>query len=268
MVVIVTPDAPPPPSTVYEYGDVPPASVSVATPLLPPLHDTPDDCVADTENVLDCEMLTDVENVQLKLSVTTIASTPAFSELNVDVPADKPVATCVPDTDTEYDAVPPEMLSDAVPSPPARHESPLVSVAVALSAAAGCVIVKLELLLQPLLSVTVTLYTPALNDEKLLVPAVTEPVKLPVIVYGAVPPDTITCATPLLPPKHDTAELCDEVTLSADGSLIVTDAVVVQLLASVTVMVLAPALNALTVYGAVVRPVPGVPPLPDVTVYE
>jgi hypothetical protein len=53
-------------------------------------------------------------------------------------------------------------------------------------------------------------------------------------VYGAVPPETVKSAAPVELPKHNTF-VCDVLALSAAGCVIVTEAVAVQALASVTV---------------------------------
>ena len=78
--------------------------------------------------------------------------------------------------------------------------------------------------------------------------------KLPVPVYGAVPPvaDTVTV---VVPPLHRMLPDVDEATMAAAGCVMVTVTEVEQLLASVTVYVYVPALKLLIVpvpvYGAV-----------------
>ena len=67
-------------------------------------------------------------------------------------------------------------------------------------------------------------------------------------VYGDVPPLAVTVADPLVPPKQLTFVLEEiKVDKAADGSVMVTVAVVLQLLSSVTVTVYVPAESPLAI---------------------
>jgi hypothetical protein len=83
-----------------------------------------------------------------------------------------------------------------------------------------------------------------------------------------VPPDTVSVAVPSLPPLHDTPDACVNVADSASaGCVMVTVAVVLQLLASVIVMLLLlPAVRAITVCAPLARFEPD--ELSPVTLYE
>lgn len=62
-------------------------------------------------------------------------------------------------------------------------------------------------------------------------------------MYGEVPPEAVTVAAPLLPPKQSTLLMVVAVASALAGCVIVAAIEIVQLLASVTVTVLAPALS-------------------------
>jgi hypothetical protein len=70
-----------------------------------------------------------------------------------------------------------------------------------------------------------------------------------------VPPEALTEASPSVPPKHDTCDTTEQLAISSEGSVIVTEHVAVQPLSSVTVKVYVPAERPVadgeTVYGAV-----------------
>jgi hypothetical protein len=67
-------------------------------------------------------------------------------------------------------------------------------------------------------------------------------------VYGDVPPVAVTVADPLVPPKQLTFVLEEiKADKAADGSVMVTVAVVLQLLSSVTVTVYVPAESPLAI---------------------
>lgn len=71
-------------------------------------------------------------------------------------------------------------------------------------------------------------------------------------VYPGVPPEAATFADPELPPLHNTG-FTETDAVNTGGCMMVTEAVAVQLFASVTV----------TVYDPAMRPLPVVPVPPD-----
>jgi len=92
---------------------------------------------------------------------------------------------------------------------------------------------------QPCASVIVQVYVFALS------PLAEEPVPpdgAHAYVYGPVPPEAVTEAVPFAPPLQETF-VCACVALSTVGCVIVTTAVPLQELASVTVTVYVPALS-------------------------
>ena len=103
--------------------------------------------------------------------------------------------------------------------------------------ASGCVIVIDAVVVQPLASVTVTIYVPAIKFVA-VPPVCAAGVVLHEYEYGTVQPPTNTVAEPFAPPKHKTLVRPSMKALNARaGWVIVTVAVVVHLLASVTVTV-------------------------------
>ena len=102
---------------------------------------------------------------------------------------------------------------------------------------------------QPLASVAVTVYIPAISP----VIEEPEPLLLQAKVYPEVPPDAEAEAAPVLPPLQLTFVVFTE-TASTEGCDIVVDAVPVHPLLSVTVTVYVPAVNPVAV--AEVAPVP------------
>ena len=95
--------------------------------------------------------------------------------------------------------------------------------------------VTVAVCIQPLASVTVTVYVPALSP--VAVGVVCTGVVFHEYVYGAVPPVAFTVAVPLFPPLHNTFVEPATTALSTGGCVILTDAVPVQPLESVTVTV-------------------------------
>jgi hypothetical protein len=146
--------------------------------------------------------------------------------------------------------VPPVLVYTIVPTPPVTLNAelpipPLHNAAISVDAttmAAGAVMVAVAVVVQPLASVTVTLYVPA---AKAFGSSTSAAELSQSNVNGAVPPDTVRLILPLLTP----AQVAFVATAVADsataGSVIVTVAVLVQFLASVTV----------TVYGPAAKPV-------------
>ena len=88
----------------------------------------------------------------------------------------------------------------------------------------------------PLISLTVTEYVPA--PTPLIVDVVA--VVLHAYVYGEVPPLAVTVAAPVLPPKHNTLVTAVAVVKAEAGWVILAEAVIVQLFASVIVTVFTP----------------------------
>jgi hypothetical protein len=99
---------------------------------------------------------------------------------------------------------------------------------------AGCPITVDAVAVQPFLSVTVTVYVPAV---RLVAVALVPPLGAHEYVYGTVPPPAVTVAPPVAPPLHLTlvVELIEAV--RTVGCVIVTAAVAVQPFLSVTVTV-------------------------------
>ena len=136
-----------------------------------------------------------------------------------------------------YGAVPPVALMVTVDVPPLHAISVWVSVAVIT---AGSVRVTVTVPVQPLASVTVYVVDP------------TDCVKVPVPVYGAVPPVALM-VTVDVPPLHAISVWVSVAVITA-GSVRVTVTVPVQPLASVTVYVVDPTdcvKVPVPVYGAV-----------------
>jgi hypothetical protein len=135
-----------------------------------------------------------------------------------------------------YGAVPPVAVKLAAPVELPKQRT-FVTVMLAVSAAAGCVIVTLAVVVQLLASVMVTLYVPAARFDK---SSVVDPFDQ-LYVYGDVPPVTFKLAAPVELPKHNTL-VGVVLALKPDaGCVITTEAVVVQLLASVMVTLYVPA---------------------------
>jgi branched-subunit amino acid ABC-type transport system permease component len=126
-----------------------------------------------------------------------------------------------------YGAVPPAGVITTDPVEAPKHNTLTWLVSVALNAAAGWVIVALTVVVQPLLSVTVKVYGPAVS-----------PVWAGVMTYGAVPPAGVITTDPVDPPKHNTLTwLVRAAVNAAAGCVIVALTVVVHPLLSVTVKV-------------------------------
>jgi hypothetical protein len=120
----------------------------------------------------------------------------------------------------------------------------------AASGLAGCVITTEAVVEHPLASVTVTPYVPAARlDKSSLVAPLDQR-----YVYAVVPPLTLRLAAPVEFPKQSTFVPDIEAASAAAGCVITTEAVVEQLLASVTVTVYVPA--ARPVLSSVVTPLP------------
>jgi hypothetical protein len=167
--------------------------------------------------------VTVVSCVQPFASVTVIWKLPA-QRLVILAIVEPPVHKYV------YGVTPPEGITVACPL-----QTPLQvtgNAAAVISSALGCVMVTVAVTEQPVASVTVTVYGPAV---KLVPVAALPPVGAHEYVYGAVPPATPTVALPLFPPKQLTfTELVIE-SLGPPATVTVTLAFAVQPLASVTV---------------------------------
>jgi len=116
--------------------------------------------------------------------------------------------------------VPPVAVTVTVELPPLQRIGVALDEAIS---SGGSVMVTEVVSVQPFTSVTVKMYVPAVR------------LNVPVPVYGVVPPVAVT-VTVELPPKQRIGVAFDEA-ISSGGSVTVTEAVPVQLLASVTVKV-------------------------------
>jgi hypothetical protein len=106
---------------------------------------------------------------------------------------------------------------------------------VTVSAAAGSVIKAVAVVVQPLLSVTVTVYRPAGRAVAVMAVCIGE--LFHEYVYGAVPPAGIAVAVPVELPKQFTLVWLVVAVSAAAGWVTVAFAVVVHPLLSVTVTV-------------------------------
>ena len=156
--------------------------------------------------------------------------------------------------------MPPLTVKSILPVAFPKHNT-FTFVVAKVSGFCGCVIVTLVVAVQPLASVTNTLYVPATRfcgscnvevfDQE--------------YVYGAVPPAGVKLMLPVLFPKHNTLTWVVDKESGAWGSVIVALIVAVQLLASVTVTLYVPATKLLM--SCVVAPLlqtyvyNGVPPV-------
>ena len=116
--------------------------------------------------------------------------------------SEEAVADEPPPPDQAYVFVPVPPVADAVADPlaPPKHET-FVGVPIDATKAVGCVMVVVSVSVQPLASVIVTVYVPAVNEE-----AVAEEPPPPdhAYVLVPVPPVAEAVADPLEPPKQDT----------------------------------------------------------------
>mgnify|MGYP001571923378 CR=1 FL=1 len=160
-----------------------------------------------------------------------------------------------------YGDVPPVPLAVADPLLPPLQLT-FVFATVDAANTAGSVMVTLDVVVQELASDTVTVYVPAATPVILAVVAALDQAK----VYGAVPPDPLAVADPLLPPLQLMFVFTTELAVNAEGSVMVTLDVLVHEFASDTVTVYVPAVTPVMlavvvellhakVYGAV-PPVP------------
>ena len=194
------------------YGGMPPAAATV-TVEVPPLQPI-GVAVAVTDTAAGCVTSTDTCAVQLFASVTVKVCVPA-PRWKAPVPV--------------YGGVPPAALTVTDELPPLHAIT--VDVAEAVSCA-GSVIVMDVVAEQLAASVTVKFHVPAARW------------KLPVPVYGGVPPVAAT-VTVEVPPLQSMRVALAVATTDA-GAVIVIVAVPVQLFASVTVKVCVPALRGIT----------------------
>jgi hypothetical protein len=210
------------------YPEVPPVTVTVAEPVVPPLHNTLLTAVEVARAETGSMIVTISVIVQPLASVTVTVFTPAVSPVITDVVA-------VVDHKYVYPEVPPDTVTVAEPVVPPLHNTLLTAVDV--TKAVGSAIVTISVIVHPLASVTVTVFTPAVW------PIITEVVAVVdhKYVYPEVPPVTVIVAEPVVPPLHNTLLTVVEVASAVTGSAIVSWWVIVQPLASVTVTVLTPA---------------------------
>ncbi len=103
--------------------------------------------------------------------------------------------------------------------------------------------VTVSVSVQPLASVTVTVYVPAARLEAVAEVAPLDQAK----EYDVVPPVAEAVASPSLPPLQLTLSVYAVAATSTAGSVIVTEAESVQPLASVTVTLYVPAARPVTV---------------------
>jgi hypothetical protein len=136
-------------------------------------------------------------------------------------------------------------VNGAVPPTTVRLILPLLTpaqvaftlVAVADSATAGSVMIAVAVLIHPFASVTVTVYVPA--AKPVAVAVVCAGLEFHAYEYGAVPPAALTVAEPVVPFLQSTLVLAvmAEVKTAGSVTVAVAVAVLVQLFASVAVMV-------------------------------
>ena len=217
-VKVCSPAASPVCAGMITYGDVPPAGVITADPVLLPLHSTLTWLVSDAVRSADGSVI-----VTLTVAVHPLLSV----TVKVCSPAASPVCAGV----ITYGDVPPAGAITADPVLLPLHSTLTWLVSDAVKSAAGSVIVTLTVAVHPLLSVTVKVCRPAAS-----------PVCAGMITYGDVPPAGVITADPVLLPLHSTLTwLVSDAVRSADGSVMVTLTVVVHPLLSVTVKVCRPA---------------------------
>src|SRR5690606_39637246 len=100
----------------------------------------------------------------------------------------------------EYGAVPPDTVTIASPSFPSKQDTfTTLANAIVASKTKGSVTVTFVVVVQLLASVTVTVYVPASNPVAVAV--VCAVASFHKYEYGAVPPDTVTVASPSFPSK-------------------------------------------------------------------
>jgi hypothetical protein len=150
--------------------------------------------------------------------------------------------------------VPPVLVYTIVPTPPVTLNAelpipPLQRAAVSAEAstmAAGAVMVAVAVVVQPLASVTITVYNmPAIEPARAFGSSTSAAELSQSNVNGAVPPTTVRLILPLLAPAQVAFTLVAVADSATAGSVIVTVAVLVHNFASVTV----------TVYGPAAKPV-------------
>lgn len=107
------------------------------------------------------------------------------------------------------------------------------------SGVAGCVMIIVAVLVQPLAVVTVIEYVPAV---RLLIVDVLPPFDQ-AYVYGPCPPFTFTVALPVLPPKQGTSTNEERIFPGAGPCATTTLSMEIQPLASVTLTMYVPAVN-------------------------
>ena len=131
--------------------------------------------------------------------------------------------------------VPPVVLKVTVPSATPLHDT-LVELTTTFRLCEGAVTSMLDVYIQPLASVTVTVYVPAVSPVAVVVPC--GGTEFHDITYGAVPPATpLIVAVPLLPPRQLTLVAVSGSAVMAVGAVMVTLHEVVHRFASVTITV-------------------------------
>jgi len=117
---------------------------------------------------------------------------------------------------TVYGGVPPVVETVIEPSLPPKHVTLEVTEITGVTAV-GWVTVPVAVPVQPLPSVTVTLYVPTDNPPTLAVPCPVPGAGDQKYVYDGTPPDCVAVAVPLFPPKHETFEVIEIDGVTADG---------------------------------------------------
>jgi hypothetical protein len=234
--------------------------------VLPLKHCTGDNCTADADNAAVGSVIVTLADAEQPLaSVRPIVLLPAFRPV-IDALVITPIDTAAPPlTVYEYPAVPPVTLKPATPLLPPWHETALLCDAETVKFA-GSDNVILLVVEQPLVSYTVYVYAPADNDPIVAEVPFTDVRVVPPSLeywYDAVPPEIVRVTEPSLLPWHliadDSAVDADR---ALDGCVMVTVAVVLQFLESVTVNVLLPDEKLPTKYAPADDALPPEPPPP------
>ena len=137
------------------YGAVPPAGTTVAIPLASPLHTTGASSPAIQVNATGSVIVTSQVVVQPFISVTVTTCKPAVSIVAVTVVSALSQANV-------YGAVPPAGTTVAIPLASPLHTTGVSSPAIQVNAT-GSVIVTSQVVVQPFMSVTVTVCKPAVS---------------------------------------------------------------------------------------------------------
>ena len=128
---------------------------------------------------------------------------------------------------------PPETVISISPSLPAKQFTSVTEKEITISS--GCIISEISVAVQPLASVTTTVYVPI---GKLSISSVTKAPLFQEYVYPGVPPETVISTAPLVSPKHCTSVITFVIVISEGLVTSIAGLLVAkQPLSSVTVMV-------------------------------